>query len=241
MLHSLYPRCLGGEKGYAAPNKTNPGGRGGLGIDDGLWIIDYLGQGNGCRRSRAIPTPGAPNKANLAGHGRQTRNPKFEARNKPRIRMPQTARAEGVDRMRNKPNHPICCFLRRTAHYILETLQWLAGDSRENKANLRGRGPRLGIADLGLGIRGRGIRTDHVGGMQNKGNLELGDCRVAVLLAMTRMPEGARIVWTECKTKPICHFWLHRRWLWAGSGWWREVGGLPIMARLWSLRRIKND
>jgi hypothetical protein len=48
----------------AAPNKANPG-RGGLGIDYGLGIIDDLGQGNHGRHSRTIQWDVAPNRPNF--------------------------------------------------------------------------------------------------------------------------------------------------------------------------------
>jgi hypothetical protein len=48
----------------SAPNKPNPG-RGDLGIDDGLGIIDDLGQGNRGHQRRATRQNGAPNKANF--------------------------------------------------------------------------------------------------------------------------------------------------------------------------------
>jgi hypothetical protein len=96
--------------------KQSQSGRGGLGVDDGLWIIDDLGRGNGCRRRRAISTPSAPNKPNLAG---------FWAKN---------------------------------------------GGGEENKPNLRGQGPPLGIADCRLGIRGRGSRVHCVDIAPNKPN-----------------------------------------------------------------------
>jgi hypothetical protein len=41
----------------------------------------------------------------------------------------------------------------------------------ENKANVGGRGPRLGIGDLGLGIRGRRIETAQWDVAPNKPNL----------------------------------------------------------------------
>jgi hypothetical protein len=44
------------------------------------------------------------------------------------------------------------------------------GGRQENKANPRGRGPRLGIGDCRLGIRGRGARAVRVDRMSNKAN-----------------------------------------------------------------------
>jgi hypothetical protein len=87
------------------------------------------------------------NKANLPGQGRQIRDPKFEAQNKPKTPMPQMARARRVDTMSNKPNLP---------HF------WAKNEgARKNKANPRGRriDDGLAIDDLGQSNHGRRRRA----------------------------------------------------------------------------------
>jgi hypothetical protein len=95
----------------------------------------------------------ATNKPNRPGTARQIRNPRHE------IQMPQTAQARHVDKMRNKPNLPRF---------------WAENEGGvKNKANQRGLGPRLGIGDCRLGIRGCVMRVSRVDKMADKANLPL--------------------------------------------------------------------
>jgi hypothetical protein len=77
-----------------------------------------------------------------------------------------------------------------------------------NKANLGGRGPRLGIADLGLGIRGRRIRARRVDGMPNKANPGRGGLGIDYGLLMIwgqamAVAGGGRSLPPMRQTKPI--------------------------------------
>jgi hypothetical protein len=74
-----------GARVASVTNKPNLG-RGGLGIDEGLLMIDDLGRGNGCRRRRAISTPSAPKKANL---------PRFWAENEGGVKNKANRRGPG--------------------------------------------------------------------------------------------------------------------------------------------------
>jgi hypothetical protein len=96
------------------------------------------------------------------------------------------------------------------------------GGGRKNKANRRGRGPRLGIGDCRLGIRQREIQPSRKRHAPNKPNLPLlatpwaapgsghgastGEPGPGVRDARYEIRDSryASTVWTECQTKPIC-------------------------------------
>jgi hypothetical protein len=131
-------------------------------------------------------------------------------------------RAAGVDSAPNKPNHPICCYLPRIPHYILPRPQWLPGDSGENKANRRGRRPRLRIGDSP--VRDTRYASTVWTVRQTK------PIRAAEASALM-MDYGLSTIWGKAmavaggwrsrpparQTKPNCPFWLRRARLRSGG------------------------